>query len=64
MSVPPNYRLDLKTTVNKRYEDAIIHATEGKMFINRVGNTVECHICGKNRYAKKFPDKDNISPTK
>ena len=37
-------------------EEADVHATDG-VYMTWTGKLVICHICGKNHYANRFPDR-------
>ena len=47
----------------KESEEADVYATNG-MKITKSGNPMVCHVCGKNQYANKCPDREESVPEK
>ena len=54
-SVAPNDGIAFTTEL----EEADVHSTNG-MRMTRSGKSVICHICGKNHYANRCPDREEI----
>ena len=44
-------------------EEADVHVTDG-MKVTRTGKPVICHICGKNHYANRCPEREESTPGK
>ena len=44
-------------------EEVNVHATDG-VKMTRTGKPVICHICGKNHYANRCPDREYGTPGK
>ena len=44
-------------------EEADVHATDG-MNMAQSGDPVICHVCGKNQYANRFPDREDSTSEK
>ena len=44
-------------------EEADIHATDA-VKMTRMGKPLICHICGKNHYADRCPDREDRTPVK
>ena len=55
----PNYSIAFTT----ESEVADVLSTDGKK-LTRTGKPVICHICGKNLYTNRFPDREEITPGK
>ena len=58
-SVTPNDRLAFTT----ESEEADVHTKDGTK-LTQTGKPVICHICGKNHYDNRCPDKEESTPGK
>ena len=55
---PPPYD-GVAFITDDRGQDGNVHATDGSVILTRDGRSVQCHISGINKCAKKFPDRED-----